>query len=456
MSSRRRSSRRSSRRRSVASAAIAVASAAAVSAALSAGVASPAWAEPSTSIAYPSGAAATRFTGEAFDTCTAPSLATIQAWGASPYRGLAVYISGVTRSCRQPELTAAWVAAVSALKWRLIPIHKGLQPPCGGKPTDAKISPADAANQGVAAAGEAVTAAKALGILPGSAVYNDIENYSATDSAADRTCRTAVLTYLSGWTRRLHQLGYLSGVYANLSSGAPHLAGVYSSASYARPDAIWIARWDRNPALTGWSGIADAKWSVHQRAKQYRGDHDESYGGIALDVDNDRFDAPVATVAHPYQVTGISSLAARTAPSTSAAAVRRLARGDTVRVVCQTTGTKVSTTNVWDRLSDGTYVSDRYISTPSKTGYSAPLPRCAYPYQTTAPGGLTQHTGPGSSYASAGTLAEGALAWVVCQKAGSKVGTTSVWDRLENGRWVSDYYVKNPSNTGYSAPVPRC
>jgi hypothetical protein len=50
----------------------------------------------------------------------------------------------------------------------------------------------------------------------------------------------------------------------------------------------------------------------------------------------------------------------------------------------------------------------------------------------------------------------GALAYVMCQQAESRVGTTRVWDKLRNGTWVSDYYVSNRSNTTWSAPVPRC
>ena len=37
--------------------------------------------------------------GLAFDTCTAPALATVRAWGASPYRA----IGGVNRTCGQPQ-----------------------------------------------------------------------------------------------------------------------------------------------------------------------------------------------------------------------------------------------------------------------------------------------------------------------------------------------------------------
>ncbi|SNS63284.1 glycoside hydrolase domain-containing protein [Actinacidiphila glaucinigra] len=411
-------------------------------------------AEPATPAGYPAGASATRYAGLAFDTCTAPALSTIQAWNASPYRALGVYISGVNRTCAQPQLTAAWVTSVTRLKWRLLPIHKGLQPPCGARPGDAKISTTagSARTQGTRAAAEAVAAAKALGMRPGSALYNDIEHYTQTDAA----CRTGVLTYLSAWTKELHRLGYVSGVYMNLNLGAKQLADVYTSASYARPDALWIARYDGADTLKGWSGVADAKWPVHQRAKQYRGSHDETYGGVTVNIDNDRLDAPVATVALTYSVTSSTALKARSGPSTAHPVVTTHPPGSSLSVVCQTPGLKVSTTSVWDKLTDGTYVSDHYVSTPSATGYSAPLPRCVLPYQVTATGGLTERSGPGTSHAAKGTSPNGALAWVVCQKSGSKVGTTKIWDRFDNGRYVSDHYVATPSATTWSKPLPRC
>src|SRR5215203_3100461 len=60
----------------------------------------PAAAEPPTTVLYPTSASATRLTGYAFDTCSAPPLATMQAWKiASPYQGVGVYIGGVSRSC---------------------------------------------------------------------------------------------------------------------------------------------------------------------------------------------------------------------------------------------------------------------------------------------------------------------------------------------------------------------
>src|SRR3954452_585521 len=46
------------------------------------------------------------FTGYGFDACTAPSTSVMQAWKASPYRAVGIYIGGVGRGCKQqPNLT---------------------------------------------------------------------------------------------------------------------------------------------------------------------------------------------------------------------------------------------------------------------------------------------------------------------------------------------------------------
>jgi uncharacterized protein YraI len=414
------------------------------------GAAWPAMAEPATSVAYPAWASATRFTGQAFDTCTAPPLPTMQAWLGSPYRAVGVYVGGENRTCAQPELTASWVRAVADLGWRLIPIFKGLQPPCGGKPTDAKIVPSAAAAEGKAAADNAFGQVKGLGMFRGGAIYYDMEHYTTTDVA----CRTAVLTFLSAWTKELHHLGYVSGVYENLNLGARDLAGVYNSTKYARPDALWIARYDLNSALTGWAGISDSLWAAHQRAKQYHADFTATYGGAKLTIDADSFDAPVATTAFPYQTTAL--VRARTGPGPSYPLVKLHSKDSSVAVVCQTPGSAIATTNVWDKLNDGSYVTDRYISTPSKTGFSPPVTRCLYPYQVTATNGANERTGPGISYPITGVLPGGALAWLFCQHAGSRVGSTRIWDKIGSGRWVSDNWVATPSTTSYSKPVPRC
>jgi hypothetical protein len=211
----------------------------------------------------------------------------MQAWVGSRTVGSASTSAGPNRTCPQLNLNAAWVSTV-AKSWRLIPIYMGRQAPCTFRTRGTKFTVSGASAAGTADAADAVTKARALGLLPGSAIYGDMEHYDATNTS----CRDAVRRYVSSWTRELHRVGYLSGVYAHLHSGAKHLSDSYNSTAYARPDAIWIARWDNSTVLTGWAGIPNSRWPNHQRGKQYRGDHNETHGGVTINIDSDRFDAP--------------------------------------------------------------------------------------------------------------------------------------------------------------------
>ena len=416
------------------------------------GLADPAAAEPETPVKYPSASSATRVSGLGFDTCTAPSLSALRAWRESPYRTVNIYFGGRNRACRQPNLTAPWVRDATAMGWKLLPTYVGDQPPCVLGTKTYRYTSSTASSRGTSDANDAVAKAKALGLFPGSSLYADIEHYDRSSSS----CRTSVRNYVSAWTKTLHAAGYLAGVYVHQNSGLRDLSATYNSVSYARPDAVWVARWDGSTSLTGWPTAPNTQWATWQRAKQYRGDHNETWGGVTINIDSDIIKAPVASVARSYKVTSKTPLNARSGPATSYSIVRSYDPGASLSVVCQASGQKVGTTAVWDRLTNGAWVSDYYVSTPSNTGFTSALPRCIYPGQVTADS-LNARTGPGASYPITGSpLPRGALAYVMCQKSGSRVGTTSVWNKLRDGRWVSDYYVSNRSNTTWSAPVPRC
>ncbi len=416
------------------------------------GSALPAAAEPETPVTYPSGSSATRVSGLGFDTCAAPPQSALSAWRGSPYKTVNIYFGGRNRACRQSNLTAGWVRDATAMGWRLLPTYVGYQPYCVRASNMYEFSASNATSRGTSDAQDAIAKAKALGLLPGSALYADVEHYDRSSS----TCRRAVRRYVSAWTKTLHAAGYLAGVYVHQSSGLRDLSGTYNSTAYARPDAVWVARWDGSTSLSGWPTAPNWHWPIWQRAKQYRGDHKETWGGVTINIDSDSLRAPVATVARQYKVTSRSSLYARKGPGTSYPTVRSHASGSTLSVVCQASGKKIGTSPVWNRLSNGTWVSDYYVSTPSSTGFTSALPRCTYPGQVTA-SALNARTGPGTNYPVKGSaLPRGSLAYVVCQKTGTKVGTSTVWNKLPDGRWVSDYYVSNRSNTSWSAPVPRC
>ncbi|KGN37453.1 glycoside hydrolase domain-containing protein [Knoellia subterranea] len=424
--------------------------------AASLGLANPvaAQADPATPGTYPAASSATRVLAGFFDTCTAPSLAALASWkGAkAPFQGVNVYFGGRNRGCQQPNLTASWVGSATAAGWALVPTYFGDQPFCvyGTKPY--RFTASNAAAQGRSDGTDAVSKARALGLLPGSALYADVEHYNRATAG----CTAAVRTYVSEWTRTLHRSGYLAGIYAHQDSGVRDLAASYTSTTLARPDAIWMARWDNWASTYNWPTAGNALWSEWQRAKQYRGDHNETWGGVTLNIDSDLIRGPVATVARTYRSTASGALNVRSGPSSGYPIVGSVAGGAAISVVCQARGQTVGSTAVWDRLTNGGFVSDRYVSTPSSTTWSPPLPICSYPGQLTITTPVNTRSGPGTGYAVNGSVNGGGLAYVACQKSGTRVGTTSVWNQLVDGRWLSDYYVSNASNTTYSSPVPRC
>ncbi len=410
-------------------------------------VAGSAQAEPATPMTYPAGAAGTRFSGFAFDVCEAPSANTMRAWKSSPYKAIGIYISGFHRACDQKKLTRDWVRDVSALGWKLIPLDVSLQAPCADNKRLKPMStnPGKATAQGKDAAKGAVRAAAALGILPGSALYSDIESYSP----AKAKCGKAVLSYWSGWTRELHKSGYLSGVYGSVSSAVRGLAGSYSSTDYARPDAVWSAEWDGKAKLDGWSGVPNRLWPGHQRIKQFRGDGQESFGGVTLLTDRNIIDAPVATVAYTHRVTATMPQAAVGAPFATAQALGApLPGGATVQVVCQVR----TTVGIWNKLHNGTYLPDAAVDGGSPKPL---LPTCAVPFQVTAEN-LNLRAGPSKTSAPKGTIGEGALAWVNCESPGITLGRPGYWQMLDSGGFISGAFVATQGPGKRTVGVPLC
>jgi hypothetical protein len=258
-------------------------------------------------------AAGSTFTGLGFDACAAPSARVMTNWGASPYRAIGVYIGGANRACSQPNLTATWVGERVASGWHLIPTYVGLQAPTSACSSCAKLSASRATIQGAEAARDAVTHAAQIGIGPGSPIYFDMEAYSRSSSAT-----AATLSFLSAWTDQLHALGYVSGAYSSSTSGIADLAGAIGG-SYSLPDQIWTANWNYGQN-TADPYLPRSAWPSHERIHQYRGGHNEAYGLITINIDNDYVDAltvgagssrpalPPLTVRNVKQVRGTASV----------------------------------------------------------------------------------------------------------------------------------------------------
>jgi hypothetical protein len=250
------------------------------------------------------------YTGLGFDACSAPSSRAMSAWKSSPYRAVGVYIGGANRACSQPNLTPEWVAAQTEAGWHLIPTYVGLQAPTSSCSSCAKLSASQATAQGSAAAIDAVEEAAEVAMGPGSPIYFDMESYGRTSSAS-----AATLAFLEAWTEKLHALGYVSGVYSSSASGIADLADQVGS-GYTLPDDIWIANWN-GAQSTSDSVVPAGAWTPHARIHQYRGGHDESYGGTTINIDNNYVDGATvgtATAAGGDDPVGFLDLARAPAP----------------------------------------------------------------------------------------------------------------------------------------------
>jgi Domain of unknown function (DUF1906) len=232
------------------------------------------------------------FTGLGFDTCSAPSTKAMAAWAESPFRGVGIYIGGENSACSQPNLSSSWVSAQTTAGWHLIPTYVGLQATTSSCSSCAKMTTAGAATQGAAAAEDAVTEAAAIGVGSGSPIYFDMEAYTPSTSATN-----TVLTFLAAWTEKLHALGYDSGVYSSSGSGIADLAD-QASTGYVLPDDIWAANWN-NQENTLDPVIPSTAWADHQRIHQFRGGHDDTYGGVTINVDSDYVDGATVGVGTP-------------------------------------------------------------------------------------------------------------------------------------------------------------
>ena len=139
------------------------------------------------------------------------------------------------------------------------------------------------ASQADAAAQDAVTQAAALGFGPGTPIYYDMEAYPASQKSE----RPGLPVRLD---HRLHAAGYKSGVYSSSSSGITDLVANFTR--YAMPDVIWDALWNGD-ANTADPVIPAADWASQQRAHQFHGGADATYGGDTVDIDQDYLDVNV-------------------------------------------------------------------------------------------------------------------------------------------------------------------
>lgn len=231
-----------------------------------------------------------------FDKCDAPTVAQMQTWwNTSPYYNVNIYLSGRNRACRtQPNLKTDWLNQITAMGWGLIPTVVGYQSPCTASTTTVKLSydPASAELQGRGEADIAVTDATNLGLTTGSVLYYDMERYDPPNPDT-LGCEPATRSFLKGWTDRIHELGYISGVYGSPFNAQNHWINLPTASTM---DIVWLANWDNRATVWSFNSFPTfptTLWPNHQRIKQYF-NTTETWGGVTFGIDRDISDAPVA------------------------------------------------------------------------------------------------------------------------------------------------------------------
>ncbi|GAA4086615.1 SH3 domain-containing protein [Streptomyces shaanxiensis] len=108
------------------------------------------------------------------------------------------------------------------------------------------------------------------------------------------------------------------------------------------------------------------------------GDEEEAVMTMAAPAATATAAEVTTTAVRYYPVAPGIRLNVRRGPGTQYPIVRILPEGARVPIFCQTPGTTVTgpygTTNIWDNIDDGEYVSDAYVNTGSD-GYVRP--RCS-------------------------------------------------------------------------------
>jgi cell wall-associated NlpC family hydrolase len=157
--------------------------------------------------------------------------------------------------------------------------------------------------------------------------------------------------------------------------------------------------------------------------------------------------------------TAETDLNGRNTTSLSAPAVKVYPAGSSISITCQAIGENAYGSTIWDKTSDGLWITDHYVKTGFDT-FIPGMPRCA-DNTSGSGGGFTTETdlnGRSTKSLSAATVKEypsGTSISITCQAYGPYAYGSYIWDKTSDGLWVTDYYVKT-GTSGFVSNMPRC
>jgi hypothetical protein len=223
-----------------------------------------------------------------WDACGIGSTANADAfWVNTPYWNMGLYLGGSSYGTGCTRWSSSQVSTLRSQGWKFMPLWVGPQAPCTGFSSRFSYDGSTAFAQG---RNEALTVYNVISQLgwdtTNAPVIYDLEAFDTTNSS----CVNAAKQFISGWTYQMHIApAQKAGVYG--SSCASDLAA-YASVAYV-PDFIDGANWSGVKSTATIACVPSGYWVYHQRHKQYRGDHYETWNGVTLNVDSDCSDGPV-------------------------------------------------------------------------------------------------------------------------------------------------------------------
>ncbi|KAL2859986.1 uncharacterized protein BJX67DRAFT_368303 [Aspergillus lucknowensis] len=151
------------------------------------------------------------------------------------------------------------------------------------------------------------------------------------------------------------------------------------------------------------------------------------------------------------------ALNCRSGPGTNYEVVKSYTSGADITISCQVSGTDVYGLDVWDKTQDGCYVSDYYVDTNGADSVAATCSAdggsrdsTTYPVKVDS---LNCRSGPGTGYDVVKSYTGGQELSITCQVSGTDVNGWDVWDKTQDGCYVSDYYV---DTDGADSVAPDC
>lgn len=183
--------------------------------------------------------------------------------------------------------------------------------------------------------------------------------------------KTAFFGNGGSWDAAAASIGYVVDAHPTVGSVAVWHGG--EDGAWTGGHVAYVMAVDRSGNAT----VEEYNWSNYLRYGQrtvqaHRYIH---FVGAAVQPISQPTPAPAQPAGHPYRTTDV--IRQRSGPGTGFHTVGILPAGARIMIVCQVRSSSVIRgTGIWDRLSDGSYVTDYYTTTPAFNTFSPGLPRC--------------------------------------------------------------------------------